>query len=634
MVRDAMTPLPPTLLPGRSLACFALLFFLLSAHVAHAARGRPQINAAGTTFVADNGNLLRGAIISTETGVVPALADVQAIKTRGLNTIHCYAERSDYGYAAGAKAAALDQVVQMTRDNNLYLVITIGGGGVNADFIEDFWTFYAPRYQNETHVLYEIQNEPVVRAPVSASVITMEQNAYAIIRTAAPDTPVLLMSYTIFQNSSGVLADMAALGSLIDWDNAAIAFHGYGENGAAATRACLEAVLAAGYPCVQTEFYRWDWGTGDFNLVDPPSLYQDVDQTGDLERLGISWLSFLSLARVQDDTRFKNRLDAAGIGWSPDFGTWPSNARSVYGNGGEPRVITSTATLRVEAEDFDFGGTGVAYYDSTTGNSGGQYRTGQVDIQTTTDTGGGHNIGWITADEWLEYTVLVRNPGRYNLKVRVAANGTAGSLRLRLAGNDLTGAWSVPNTGGYQTWTTLTKTVDLTPGQQILRFEAVTSGFNLNWIEFEPVAAGVLAIGTYRLINRNSGKAMDVVDASTANGARVQQWSYASNPNQKWVFTHRGANQYTITSAQTGKAIDQEAGEILGGDHIQMYSLNTNSANQRWIVQPTDSGYYRLVSANSGLVLEINGASTANGARVYQGEYDGGNHEQWFPTNP
>ncbi|MFH1497072.1 MAG: RICIN domain-containing protein [Verrucomicrobiota bacterium] len=629
-----MKPLPPTLLPGRSLACFVLLFSLLSAHVAQAARGRPYINAAGTTLVADNGSLIRGAIISTETGNVPALSDVQAIKTRGLNAIHCYAERDDYGYAAGAKAAAIDQVVQMTRDNNLYLIITIGGGGVNAPFIEDFWTFYAPRYKNEAHVIYEIQNEPVVRAPVSSSVIAMEQDAYAIIRTAAPDTPVLLMSYTIFQNAAGVLADMAALGSLIDWDNAAIAFHGYGENGAAGTRACLEAVIAAGYPCVQTEFYRWPWGTGDFNLVDPPSLYQDVDQTGDLERLGVSWLSFLSLGRVQDDTRFKDRLDAAGIGWSPDFGSWPSNARSVYGNGGEPRAITSTATRRVEAEDFDFGGTGVGYFDSTTGNYGGQYRAGQVDIQSTTDTGGGHNIGWIVGGEWLEYTVLVRNPGRYHIKVRVASAGTAGSLRLRLAGDDLTGAWNVPNTGGHQTWTTLTKTVDLTPGQQILRFEAVTSGFNLNWIEFEPVSAGVLANGTYRLINRHSGLSMDVVNASTANGADLQQWSYYATANQKWVFTHRGANQYTITSAQTGRAIDQQAGEILGGDHIQMYSLNATSANQRWLVQPTDSGHYRLVSANSGLVLEINDASTANGGRVYQGEYDGGNHEQWLPAAP
>ncbi len=612
----------------------AVALFTLVSH-AEAARGRPVKSASGATFVADNGNLLRGAIVSTETGVVPSLADVQAIKNYGLNAIHLYAERSDYGYAAGAKVNAVNALVNMCDTEGLYLIITIGGGGVNASFISDFWTFYAPLYKNKTHVIYEIQNEPVVRAPVAASVITMEKNAYTTIRTAAPNTPVLLMSYTIFQNSAGVLADIAALSPTVNWSNAAIAFHGYGENGALATRTCLENVIAEGYACFQTEFYRWDWGKGDFNLVDAPSLYQDIDQTGDLERLGVSWLSFLSLGRVQDDTRFKNRLEDAGITWSPDFGSWPGYTRGVYGNGSEPRAIISTANTRVEAEDFDLGGAGVASNDTTTGNSGGVYRTtGQVDIQATTDANGGYNIGWITAGEWLEYTVRVNHPGRYNLKVRVASSTTTGSLRLLLGATDLTGAWSVPNTGSYQTWTTLTKTVDLVPGQQILRFEAVTAGFNLNWIEFEPVSSGLITNGTYKLINRNSTKAMDVVDASTANGAKLQQWGYSATSNQKWIFTHRGANQYTITSSQTGKAIDQAAGQILSGDYVQMYTLNTGSANQRWIPMATSSGYYRFVNSISGLVLEIDAASTANGARVFQGEYTSGNHEQWLPGTP
>lgn len=630
-VMNPSLPLSGFIKRSHALLAACALFALVSN--AEAARGRPVINAAGTTFVADNGNLLRGAIVSTETGVVPSLADVQAIKNYGLNAIHCYAERSDYGYAAGAKVNAVNALVNMCDSEGLYLIITIGGGGVNAAFINDFWTFYAPLYKDKTHVIYEIQNEPVVRAPVAASVITMEKNAYTTIRAAAPSTPVLLMTYTIFQNSAGVLADIAALGSTVNWSNAGIAFHGYGENGALATRACLENVIAEGYACFQTEFYRWDWGKGDFNLVDAPSLYQDIDQTGDLERLGVSWLTFLPLSRVQDDTRFKNRMNGAGITWSHDFGSWPNTSRGVYGNGGEPRAIISTANTRVEAEDFDLGGAGVASYDTTAGNSGGVYRTtGQVDIQTA--TGGGYNIAWITAGEWLEYTVRVNHPGRYNVKVQVASNTTTGSLRLRLGGTDLTGSWSVPNTGSYQTWTTLTKTVDLVPGQQILRFEAVAAGFNINWIEFEPVSSGLLANGTYKLTNRNSSKAMDVVDASTANGAKIQQWGYSATSNQKWVFTHRGANQYTITSSQTGKAIDQAAGQILSGDYVQMYTLNTGSANQRWIPMATGSGYYRLVNSISGLVLEIDASSTANGARVFQGEYSSGNHEQWLPGTP
>src|SRR5690606_6403600 len=109
--------------------------------------------------------LLRGAIISTETGASPSMSQLEAIKAVGLNAVHCYAERRDYGYSAGAKFAAVDLAVQRTRDAGLYLVITIGNGGFDDAFNSAFWNFYAPRYANETHVLYEIQNEPAPGNP-------------------------------------------------------------------------------------------------------------------------------------------------------------------------------------------------------------------------------------------------------------------------------------------------------------------------------------------------------------------------------------------------------------------------------------------------------------------------------------
>ncbi|MFH1497073.1 MAG: RICIN domain-containing protein [Verrucomicrobiota bacterium] len=620
----------PDFTPAR---LFVLLACVLFASRAEAARGRPVINAANTTFVADNGNLLRGAIISTETGSFPSITHLQAIKNLGLNTVHCYAERSDYGYAAGARVAAVDAAVQRTRDLGLYLVITVGSGGVNREFNTAFWSFYAPRYANETHVLYEIQNEPTGGAPSSAAVIDMEKANHAIIRAAAPDTPVLLMSYVAFQNGAGVLQDMAALGDDIDWTNAAIAFHGYGEGGRAATRACLETVLAAGYPCFQTEFYLWPWGTGDFGLGSAASLYEDVDQMGDLERLGVSWLSFLTIGRVQDDTRFKNRIANAGIRWTPDFGSWPGGARSTHNNDGEPWPITRTAATRIQAENFDTGGEGVGYHDNNPLNSGGAYRPSDgVDIQTTGDAGGGHNLGWMVAGEWLDYTTYVTDPGRYTLRLRIASPNATGAVRVRMAGVDTTGAWTFPGTGGYQNWTTVSTTVDLTPGRQVLRLEVLASNFNLNWIELAPAATGLLPDGTYRLFNRHTLKAADVVNASTANGAKLQQWAYGAGANQKWVLTHQGANQYTIRSLQTNKALDVASNTLLSGDNIGMWPPK-NSPGQRWLLQPTDSGFHKIIAANNGLALEIAAAATVNGARVEQREYRDGVHQQWLVTS-
>src|SRR5688572_7097968 len=71
--------------------------------------------------------------------------------------------------------------------------------------------------------------------------------------------------------------------------------------------------------------------------------------------------------------------------------------------GGTNASISNGATI--QAENYDTGGEGVAYHDTTAGNTGGQYRTEDVDLETCTDAGGGFNTGWLIDGEWTEYTV-------------------------------------------------------------------------------------------------------------------------------------------------------------------------------------------------------------------------------------
>ena len=56
----------------------------------------------------------------------------------------------------------------------------------------------------------------------------------------------------------------------------------------------------------------------------------------------------------------------------------------------------------IQAENYDTGGSAVAYSDSTSGNSGGAYRNDNVDIESTTDTGGGYDVGWIAPGRVVE----------------------------------------------------------------------------------------------------------------------------------------------------------------------------------------------------------------------------------------
>jgi glucosylceramidase len=132
----------------------------------------------------------------------------------------------------------------------------------------------------------------------------------------------------------------------------------------------------------------------------------------------------------------------------------------------------------VRAENFDNGGRNLAYFDSTTGNSGGAYRTTDVDIQPSVPSG--FNIGWTTPGEWLKYTVNVAASGGYVVDLRVAALGGGNSLHVGFNGSAPASVMvPIPATGGWQTWRTVSVPVTLGAGVQQLTVEFDTGGVNL-----------------------------------------------------------------------------------------------------------------------------------------------------------
>jgi hypothetical protein len=176
----------------------------------------------------------------------------------------------------------------------------------------------------------------------------------------------------------------------------------------------------------------------------------------------------------------------------------PTSGQGAYPSG-TPWAIPGT----IQAEDFDTGGEGVAYHDLETANQGGQYRTSEgVDIQTTTDTGGGFNVGWTRTDEWMEYTVNVATAGNYTLSERVASGATTGQFRVEFNGVDKTGVVTVPNTGGWQTFQNLSQTVNLSAGVQVMRIYFTGNDANFNY--FNLTAAGVTNTPTNTLPPTNT----------------------------------------------------------------------------------------------------------------------------------
>jgi len=157
----------------------------------------------------------------------------------------------------------------------------------------------------------------------------------------------------------------------------------------------------------------------------------------------------------------------------------------------------------IQAEEFDDGDEGAAYHDATAGNDGGAYRLTNVDIGATSDSGAEWTVGWIDAGEWLEYTVQVAAAGTYTLEARVASPYTGGTFHVEFDGVDKTGPISIRSTGGWHTWTTVSRSVSLDSGTQVLRVQFDRPGpgdtiGNLNCLRFiasgGPAAYGRLAI--------------------------------------------------------------------------------------------------------------------------------------------
>jgi len=611
-------------------------------------RGRPKLNAAHTTFVADNGQPLRGPFTSTEWTGATSYDQIAKMKALGFNAVHLYGESFDPSYptngstAPGYATNRIDSIVQSTRDLGLYLVITIGNGAANGKYnrayITNFWNLYSARYANETHVLFEIQNEPVAWGPPYSAAnatppgaLDMEVAAYRTIRQNAPDTPVLLFSYAVLGGTGGAqsaLTDIHAFNQTVFgnqdtvWTNTAVGFHGYA--GAGDTAIAVSNILSAGYPCFMTEFGAGTWGGGPGGL--------DVEAVANLERLGVSWLAFAYIppTGVSDDVTkpevYSNRVVNAGLSWTPDYGTFPV-ARSVYGNGGYPWTAPDynnnllRGTLRIEAENFDNGGKGVAYYNTNSTNPGGLYRTNEtVGIEATSDAGGGYDVGWTAAGDWLEYTMKIPQAGTYNLRLRVAGT-SAGSVQVLAGGADLTGEWTLPNTGGAQTWRTVTNSVFLAPGRQKLHINVLAGVFNLNWIELSPATTGPIADGNYKFLNAASAQALDL----DTNNVVVTATPSGSN-SQQWTIRHIGGGQYQVNSVAKGNSWYSWGGPL----HLLPWGWGTGG-DTCFIILPTGGGYYRISSAGSGSPFA---PSTSNPPTLDQEIWTGATDQQWAIQSP
>nr|BFE74067.1 hypothetical protein GCM10020092_073680 [Actinoplanes digitatis] len=140
-------------------------------------------------------------------------------------------------------------------------------------------------------------------------------------------------------------------------------------------------------------------------------------------------------------------------------------------------------------------------------------------------------------------------------------------------------------------------------------------------------AATIDTSASYVLVNRNSGKALDVYNLATNDGARITQWSRNDGSQQQWQFVDSGSGYYRLRSKLSGKVLDVYNWSTADGAAVVQWSDN-NAANQQFSVQDID-GYIQLINRNSGKALEVQGASTADGGNIVQYADWNGTNQQW-----
>ena len=196
--------------------------------------------------------------------------------------------------------------------------------------------------------------------------------------------------------------------------------------------------------------------------------FTDAAANGGVDDLSLTGSArYVRLNSYKRSTPYGNSLWEFEV-YSPDATTPPTN----------PPLSAIALPARLEAEKP------ARFNDTTPTNLGvAACSSTAVDAQTTTDTGGGCNVGWTEAGEWLEYDVSVASAGKYDLVARLASNVTGKSVHVELDGANVSGTLTAPSAGWQAFADVAARGVSVAAGAHKLRLVLDTGSININYLD-------------------------------------------------------------------------------------------------------------------------------------------------------
>ena len=213
--------------------------------------------------------------------------------------------------------------------------------------------------------------------------------------------------------------------------------------------------------------------------------------------------------------------------------------------------VTATAQVNVTV-NASSGNTG-STYQSVPGTIQAESYSSMLGVatETTTDAGGGLDVGWIGLGDWMSYNVNVASAGTYTVNFRVSSALTGASFKMQDANGNVLTTVNVPNTGGWPTWTTLSATVTLPAGTQTLTIVSLSAnGFNFNWMQFAlqvTAPSGKVIPGTIQAEDYDAMIGVSTeTTKDTGGGLDVNYLNYPGN-QVSYNVTVSAAGTYTAT---------------------------------------------------------------------------------------
>lgn len=234
----------------------------------------------------------------------------------------------------------------------------------------------------------------------------------------------------------------------------------------------------------------------------------------------------------------------------------------------------------IQAENYDFGGQGVAWNDTTPGNAFGPvYRTHDMDVGAI--PAGGYHIGALANGEWAEYTVNVAASGGYTMIVRYASATTLTTrFRVLVDGVDVSGPVSITSTGDWQAYTTKAVPVTLSAGNnRVLRVSFELGAFNFDSLQFTRLAVCNSPDQLRQNIHRALSGQPDLCD-----------WVPDVNPN--FPYSTPQGQSYNLPVLAAASAFIREPVRTTGTKQWNMYTWWTDYLRGELGDRGTPTWYY------------------------------------------